>query len=140
LGNADAEDLFLAALWALYALWATRGGRAPASKWFAWTTTAVIFLPLLANSFGWIFTEMGRQPWTVFGVLQTFASVSPGVSAGEVWTSMIVFTLLYGALAVVEVALMVRAIKAGPPAAVETEPYDPDKQGADDDRVLYFAY
>ncbi len=129
----------LAGLWALYALWATRGGRTPTSRWFAWTTIAVITLPLLANSFGWIFTEMGRQPWTVFGVLQTMDSVSPGVSAGEIWTSMIGLTLLYGVLAVIEVALLVKYAKAGPPEQVVTEPYDPDSID-DEDRVLYFAY
>ena len=41
------------------------------------------FLPLLANSFGWIFTEMGRQPWVVFGLMTTANGVSPGVSAGR---------------------------------------------------------
>ena len=58
---------------------------------------------------------MGRQPWTVFGVLQTSQSVSPGVSAGTVLTSMIVFTLLYGVLGAVAGWLMIRSIKAGPP-------------------------
>ena len=41
-------------------------------------------LPLAANSFGWIFTEMGRQPWVVFGLMTTANGVSPGVGAGEV--------------------------------------------------------
>ena len=48
------------------------------------------FLPLFANSFGWIFTEMGRQPWTVFGLMTTAQAVSPGVSTAEVLTSLIV--------------------------------------------------
>ena len=55
--------------------------------------------PFLANTMGWIFTEMGRQPWVVFGVLQTSQSVSAGVAAGTVVTSLVVFTLLYGGLA-----------------------------------------
>ena len=49
------------------------------------------------------------------GQLLTAASVSPGVSLGQVAFSLTVFTLLYGALAVVEVVLLVRAVQAGPP-------------------------
>ena len=64
---------------------------------------ALPLLPLGANSFGWLFTEMGRQPWSVFGLMTTASSVSPGVGTGEVLTSLVVLTLLYGVLAVVEV-------------------------------------
>jgi cytochrome d ubiquinol oxidase subunit I len=71
---------------------------------------------------------MGRQPWTVVGQLLTAASVSPGVSLGEVAFSLAVFTALYGALAVVEVRLLLRYVEAGPghvmpyPRAGEPEP------------------
>ncbi len=47
---------------ALLALWATRGNRTPTSKLLLWGALTLPILPLLANSFGWIFTEMGRQP------------------------------------------------------------------------------
>ncbi|MDT3399058.1 cytochrome ubiquinol oxidase subunit I [Streptomyces sp. B1866] len=70
--------------------------------------------PLIANSFGWIFTEMGRQPWVVYGLMRTADAVSPGVSTAEVVTSMAVFTLLYGALAVIEVRLLAKYASAGP--------------------------
>ncbi|KUJ70212.1 cytochrome BD ubiquinol oxidase subunit I [Streptomyces albus subsp. albus] len=70
--------------------------------------------PLIANSFGWIFTEMGRQPWAVYGLMTTRDAVSPGVSTTEVLISMGVFTLLYGVLAVVEVRLLATYAKAGP--------------------------
>ena len=80
------------------------------------------FLPIVANSFGWIFTESARQPWVVFGLFKTADGVSPGVSAGNVLTTMIVFTLLYGVLAVIEFGLMVRTIKVGPePTKVQDE-------------------
>ena len=60
---------------------------------------------------------MGRQPWIVFGLLHDRrAGVSPGVSSGEVLTSLVVFTLLYGVLAVIEVGLLVKYVKIGPPA------------------------
>ena len=105
----------LSVLLGVLGLWLTRRGRTPRSRWFWRAAIWSVALPLLANSFGWIFTEMGRQPWTVFGVLKTTGSVSPTVGAGSVLTSLTVFTLLYGGLAVVEVFLMLRYAKAGPP-------------------------
>ncbi len=128
---------FLAGLLALLGLWWTRRGQLPKPRWFYPAAVFGLFFPLLANSFGWLFTELGRQPWAVFGVLTTPRSVSPQVSAGEVATSLITFTLLYGVLAFVEVALMIRYIKAGPPQEVDENPYDPD---APADRPLTFAY
>jgi cytochrome bd ubiquinol oxidase subunit I len=70
------------------------------------------FLPLLGNTGGWIMTEMGRQPWSVYGLFKTSAGVSSN-SAGEVLTSLIVFTLLYGVLAVIEGGLMFKYIRGG---------------------------
>ncbi|MEQ0557987.1 cytochrome ubiquinol oxidase subunit I [Amycolatopsis sp. NEAU-NG30] len=106
---------FLCLLLSAVGLWLFRRGRTPRGRWFFPAATAGIALPFLANSVGWIFTEMGRQPWSVFGVLKTTDSVSPTVSAGTVLTSLIVFTVLYGVLAVVDGVLMVRYAKAGPP-------------------------
>jgi cytochrome bd ubiquinol oxidase subunit I len=102
----------LAALIALIALWAVRKGRRPKSKWLLAGAIVLPFLPLLGNTGGWIMTEMGRQPWVVYGQLKTAAGVSANTS-GVVLTSLITLTLLYGVLAVVEVGLMLRAIKAG---------------------------
>jgi cytochrome bd ubiquinol oxidase subunit I len=84
----------LAMLVALAALWFTRRGRTPRNRLLWIAAVAAIGMPLAANSFGWIFTEMGRQPWTVFGVFKTSQSVSPSVGAGAVATSLIVLTLL----------------------------------------------
>jgi cytochrome d ubiquinol oxidase subunit I len=71
-------------------------------------------MPLLAIAVGWMFTEMGRQPWIVFGLMKTADGVSPGVSASDVLISLIVFTALYGVLAVVEFKLLMKAVAAGP--------------------------
>ncbi|WP_456697259.1 cytochrome ubiquinol oxidase subunit I [Aeromicrobium sp. P5_D10] len=115
-------------------LWATRRGRIPTSKWFLRGAIALPLLPLVANSFGWIFTEMGRQPWVVFGLMKTSAGVSPSTSVAEVATSLIGFTLLYGVLAVIEVRLLLGYVKKGLP---ELEPpADPD----DVDAPLAYAY
>ncbi len=76
-------------------------------------------LPFIANSAGWILTEVGRQPWIVFGLLKTEDAVTPSmvVSAGEVAFSLIVFTLIYGALMVVDVYLLKKYAVAGTKAA-----------------------
>jgi cytochrome bd ubiquinol oxidase subunit I len=113
----------LAALLALIALWAVRKGRKPKSKWLLASAIALPLLPLLANSTGWIMTEMGRQPWIVYGQMKTAAGVSAN-SGGEVLASLIVFTALYGALAVIEAGLMLKYIKAG----IDDEPRPADEQ------------
>ena len=115
----------LASLLALAGLWLTRRRRVPRSQWFYRAAMWGVVLPYLATTTGWIFTEMGRQPWTVFGVLRTSQSVSPGVSAGEIVTSMTVFTLLYAALAAIAGWLMIHHVKSGAPA-------EPEASGADE--------
>ena len=70
----------------------------------------------LGNAFGWIFTEMGRQPWIVFQsrLMTTLQRRLAGVSApGGVGCSIITLTLLYGVLAVVEIWLILRFAKRG---------------------------
>ncbi len=129
----------LAALVAALSLIGFRGGRNPTSRWIGTIGIVTIFLPLLANSFGWIFTEMARQPWVVYGLQLTANGVSLATSPGEVWTSMIVLTLLYGALAVVEVALMIKYIKLGPPE-ISTADADEAYDDRDNDKPLTFAY
>jgi cytochrome d ubiquinol oxidase subunit I len=75
---------------------------------------------------------MGRQPWTVFGVLKTSQSVSPGVTASSVIISMTVFTLLYAGLAATAGWLMFRHVRDGAPA----EP-DPSAADAGDSRPVF---
>ncbi|MEU6409586.1 cytochrome ubiquinol oxidase subunit I [Microbispora sp. NPDC046933] len=104
----------LAGLLALAGLWLTRRRRLPANPWFYRIGVLGIGLPFLANTLGWIFTEMGRQPWTVFGIMRTAAAVSPGSDVGEVATTLAGFTLVYAVLAVIEVRLLLKFIRKGP--------------------------
>ncbi|MBP2368136.1 cytochrome ubiquinol oxidase subunit I [Pseudonocardia parietis] len=108
---------------AVAGLWLTRRGRLPGNTWMYKVVVAALPAALAGNIFGWVLTEMGRQPWTVHGELLTAASVSPGVSLGQVAFSLAAFTLLYGVLAVVEVGLLFRYVKAGPGAVM---PYADD--------------
>ena len=91
-------------------LWFTRGGRTSDDSWFANLGLVMLPLPFLGSSFGWIFTEMGRQPWVVYPnpadpvnnvYLLTQDGVSTVVEPGVVLASLIGFTLLYLALGVV---------------------------------------
>jgi len=118
---------------AAWLLWTTRRGRAPDRR-LVLLAVPLPLAPLVANCFGWIFTETGRQPWLVFGMLPTASGVSPGTTSTEVIISLAGFTLLYGVLAVVEVKLLLRTIRGGLPS---TEPAEPDD---DADRPLSFAY
>ena len=124
---------------ALWLLWATRRGRAP-NQWMLWLAAPLPLLPMVANTFGWIFTETGRQPWLVFGLLPTASGVSPGTTGAEVITSLAGFTVLYGVLAVVEVKLMLRTVRGG--LAGTDGPVEPSLDDPKDDanKPLSFAY
>ncbi len=95
-------------------LWITRKGREPKRRWLYRVAIWTFPLPLAAMIVGWIFTEMGRQPWIVFSLLKTQDAVSPGVTGTEVLISLIAFTAVYGALAVVEFGLIKRTAQKGP--------------------------
>ena len=111
--------------------------------WFALLTIPV---PFLANSAGWVFTEMGRQPWIVApnptGDPMVRLTVQHGVSdhpASLVALSLVIFTLLYGALGVVWFYLMRRYVVEGPQEH-DSEPAPPAPPDADDIAPLSFAY
>jgi cytochrome d ubiquinol oxidase subunit I len=119
----------LAGLLSVIGLWLTRRrATRPLPRWYLHAAVAALFLPFAANSAGWIFTEMGRQPWLVFGNLRTADGVSPAVGTASVLTSLVVFTLLYGVLAVVEGVLMVRYATAGPRPPAPAEPLSGDSE------------
>jgi cytochrome d ubiquinol oxidase subunit I len=122
---------------ALLGMWLIRRGRLPESKWFWRATIWTLPFPLVANSFGWIFTEMGRQPWVVYGQLFTRDGVSPNVPAWHVGASLAAYMTAYLVLAIVEVGLLVRYIKAGPPPEEAPGTGGPPDEEA---RPLAFAY
>lgn len=95
--------------WAFYL--ATR--RKLENRLFLRTALWSLPLPWIAAELGWIVAEYGRQPWAIDGVLPTFLGVS-STSSTQVLASLIGFVVLYTGLAVVDVMLMLRTIKAGP--------------------------
>jgi cytochrome bd ubiquinol oxidase subunit I len=86
----------------------------PSWKWLSILFPWVISFPYIANTNGWLLTELGRQPWLVFGLMKTADGVSISVPAGEVLTTLILYTLVYGVLMVADVYLLVKFAKAGP--------------------------
>jgi len=108
------------ALLALVGLFFLIRKRLEQQRWFLWVLVLSLAFPYLANSCGWVLTEMGRQPWLVFGLLTTADGVSPSVSPGMILFTLIVFILLYSALAVVDAALLFKYAK-GDVEATEVE-------------------
>ena len=124
----------IAALISVVGLWITRK-TVDLPKWVwnvaIWTAP----IPMLASLVGWVFTEMGRQPWIVFGVMTTEQAVSPGVPGWAVLVSLIVFTVVYGGLAVVEFGLIKKAAQEGPPEIARSEGDDGADGSIDHDKL-----
>jgi len=101
------------------------------NKWFLRAMVGAIALPFIGNTAGWIMTEIGRQPWTVFGHMRTEDSISPSVTSGEVLFSVISFSTIYLILLVITIFLFVREIKKGPNGAhpVASTTIDPFTKG-----------
>jgi cytochrome bd ubiquinol oxidase subunit I len=106
---------FFAILFAAIGLWLARApGRLEGSRRYNKVAVWAIGLPIAANLAGWMFTELGRQPWVVQGLLLTRDAVSPTVGPWSVGLTLAGFTALYGVLAAIEAKLMIGAVKAGP--------------------------
>jgi cytochrome d ubiquinol oxidase subunit I len=117
--------MLLMMIWGLWAWWR---GTLERSKWFLKLAVPAIALPFIANATGWLFTELGRQPWVVYGLMLTKAGISPSITAFDVWVSIILFTVIYGVLGAIAVWLTVRIIKKGPEPLVDEagEPVEPN--------------
>ncbi len=109
-------------LLAAFGLWKAARKGVPSAPWYLKAMLWAIALPYLANSAGWIFTEVGRQPWIVFGLQRTADGVSPSVGVGEVLFSLIAFTLVYGVLMMADVVLLKKYAAAGIPDDEASEP------------------
>ena len=73
-----------------------------------------LFLPYIANFFGWILTEMGRQPWVVYGLQTVYQGISPIVSANAILTTLIGFIIIYTALIIADVYLLAKYARQVP--------------------------
>ena len=108
-------------------------GRLEKNRWFLKLAVWMIPVPFLAAEMGWLVAEIGRQPWTVFGMLPTWMSASTH-SVGYMIFSLVGFVGLYSIFIAVEMYLMVKAIKQGPeehgtPAAPQSRKPQPSLGG-----------
>jgi cytochrome d ubiquinol oxidase subunit I len=101
-------------LLAFVGLWKSVRGRLETSPRFLKIMLYSIPLSYIAVQLGWLVTEMGRQPWIVYGLMKTSAGVSSSLRPSQVVVSLVGFTVVYGFLAVVDVFLLAKYSRRGP--------------------------
>jgi len=92
-------------------LWLRRLTRA---RWMLWALMLAMPFPYIANEAGWMVTEVGRQPWIVYGLMRTAQAPSPTVAGGETIFTTIGFAGMYFLLGVIFILLTLREIGLGP--------------------------
>jgi cytochrome d ubiquinol oxidase subunit I len=111
--------VFLVAAVGAFLYWRKRLERA---RWYFWAAVWTIPLPFIASLAGWVLTEVGRQPWIVYGLLRTSDANSPSVSATWLGISLGTFALLYAALTVTDIVLLRRYADPDRPVPTEASP------------------
>jgi len=99
---------------ALFGLYLVMRDKIESNRLFLRVLPWAILLPYIANTCGWLMTELGRQPWIVFGLMKTEQGVSNVVSGASVLISLVLFTVVYGALMVVDLYLLRKYAKTDP--------------------------
>ena len=94
-------------------LWLERRNRLKDIRWLLWVAMLSIPLVYLAGQAGWIVAEVGRQPWVIDGLLPVKAAVS-SVSVAAVQTTFWLFVAIFTLFLVIEMRIMIKAIKQGP--------------------------
>jgi len=118
-----------------------RIGKLEQHPWFQRLALLGVVLPIMSNWCGWIFTEVGRQPWVVFGLLKTSQANSPNVGMGDVIFTLAGYIVLYGVLIAFGAYLMLKEAKHGPePEPDGTAAGPPDADGGDRHSNLILAY
>lgn len=90
------------------------------SRWFLWILMLMLPFPYVANEAGWVVTEVGRQPWLVWGLMLTSQGSSPTVVAGETIFTLLGFAGIYTLLIIGFLFLVGRQISLGPGGTVHT--------------------
>lgn len=84
------------------------------TRWVLWALMLSFPLPYIATTAGWMTTEIGRQPWLVYGLLRTSQGFSTHVSSGNTLFTLLGFMGMYAVLAILWVVLVYRIIEQGP--------------------------
>jgi cytochrome bd ubiquinol oxidase subunit I len=96
------------------AAWLLARGKLYRSRFMLWAIMLALPFPFIANTAGWITAEVGRQPWIIYGLMRTHAGVSPLVSAGNAWFTLLGFLGMYTILGILFLFLVYREIERGP--------------------------
>ncbi len=104
--------IFIALL--IFAAWQLWRGRLYSSKPVLWALMLAVPFPYIATTAGWITAEVGRQPWVIYGLMRTASGISPRVSSGSTWFTLLGFLGLYTVLGVLFLFLIHREIDHGP--------------------------
>jgi cytochrome d ubiquinol oxidase subunit I len=105
-----------------------RGGRLDRSAWFLTLCQWTAPLGFVAVIAGWTTTEVGRQPWTVYGLLRTAKSVTPSLTGADVAISLALYVLVYLIMYGAGLAFMAGIVRHGV-AEADTEPAPPIEAG-----------
>ena len=111
---------FLMIFLALYSIFLMLGDMEERPSWLLKILPFALLLPYFANASGWLLTEVGRFPWLVFGLVKLDEGVSPNVSSGMLWTTLVGYILIYGPLIVATVYLLRKYAIGGPAATDDT--------------------
>jgi cytochrome d ubiquinol oxidase subunit I len=84
------------------------------TRWFLWVLMLLLPFPYIANEAGWVVTEVGRQPWLVYGLLRTVAGSSPTVPAGETIFTLLGFAGMYALIGLLSLFLALLLVRKGP--------------------------
>jgi cytochrome d ubiquinol oxidase subunit I len=107
-----------------------RGGRLYETRWFLGTCVACLPIGFIALLAGWVTTEVGRQPWVVYGLMRTVDGASPAVTAGAVGASLLAFVIVYGLIFPAGIYYMIRLVRRGPELFAEGPPERGERQTA----------
>jgi cytochrome d ubiquinol oxidase subunit I len=87
-----------------------------------WALMLSLPFPYIANTAGWMTAEFGRQPWLIYGLMRTEAGISPQVSSGNAWFTLIGFMGMYTVLSILFLFLIYRVVEKGPEVAATETP------------------
>jgi cytochrome d ubiquinol oxidase subunit I len=99
-------------------------GRIDDKRWMLWAIFLGFPLPWIAILTGWFTAEVGRQPWTVYGVLRTADAMTPFLTVREATISLVVFCSLYSFIFAFGIFYIYRLLRAGPAGRLIEPPVD----------------
>jgi cytochrome d ubiquinol oxidase subunit I len=122
----------LALIFGIWSLIAVRRDRILASRRLTWLLIPVLALPFVANVAGWVFREVGRQPYTIYQLLSTKEALTPSLTSGDLTFSLAVFVTVVAVLLAFDCWLLARIVRRGPGASAELWSAAPDDLPSDE--------